>query len=133
MSRMIVAFVCGMLVSVAAILPHGAGPAAEDGAAPLYYDMGTAHVQFSDEECGTRALAVSYQLAYGAEDRTSYITAFKPKLEAAMFAALSDHLNETGNTRTGAVKRIMAAAVVDALGPDVVSDVLITEMQELGA
>jgi hypothetical protein len=129
---MIAAFLCGMLVTAAAVLPHGMGPAAQGSAPALYYDMGTAHVQYPDAECGTRTLAVAYQFEYGSDERTAFITTYKPKLEAELFAALSDHLRETGNTRVAAIRKIMARAVDGVLGEGVVSDVLITEIQVLG-
>lgn len=131
MKRTVLAFLCGMIVSAASFLPQGDGSVAEDALPGLFFDMGTAHVQYPDDDCGMRTLAVVYQLEYASDDRTSLMTAYKPKVEAAVFSALSDHLTQTGNTRTGAVKRIMSGAVAGALGDGIVDDIVITEIRAI--
>lgn len=133
MWKTISAFLLGAMLATAAILPTGSGPAAQEEGATgtFYYDMGTVHVQFEHEACGTRTLAVSYQIEYGDESKGTTITAYKPKIESYLFHALSEHLEGTQNTRPKTLQRVMARAVKDALGQGLSSDVLIMEVQVL--
>lgn len=131
MKGVLAAFGLGMLAMAAAIMP-APGATASDGGVPLYYDMGTIHVQFSHKTCGSQILAVEYQIEYADPAQTSFITAYRPKLESVIFAALSDHMLESQNTRAGQIKRIMKKAVDQAIGAGIASDVLVTEIQVLG-
>lgn len=133
MLKTVTAFLLGALVATAAVLPTGPVPA-EDGegtTGTFYYDMGTVHVQFEHEACGTRTLAVAYQIEYSDEARATTITAYKPKIESYLFHALSEHLESTQNTRPKRIQRVMAKAVKEALGESLASDVLIMEVQVL--
>ena len=98
---------------------------------PFYYDMGTIHVQFEHESCGTRTLAVAYQIEFSEESQTSTITAYKPKIQSVLFNALNEHLQETGNVRLRSLTRLMSKNVIETLGVDVAKGVLITESQML--
>ncbi|MEQ8443629.1 MAG: hypothetical protein RIM33_06090 [Alphaproteobacteria bacterium] len=131
MKSAVFAFCLGVMFAFAAGLPPRDAPAA-DGAT-FYYDMGNIHVQFEHETCGSRTLVVAYQIAFGAENQSSTITAYKPRIESSLFYALSDHLRETQNTGARSVQRIMLRAVEEALGDGIATDLLITEIQVLDA
>jgi flagellar basal body-associated protein FliL len=125
-----VAFLLGVVVTVTALMPSRPGPAAEEGAV-FYYDMGAAQVQFETENCGLRTLLVAYQIEHANDQDVPRITGYKPKVEAVIFATLSDYLMQNKTPRAGAVQSLIKRAAQGILGKDVVQDVLITDIQQL--
>jgi hypothetical protein len=126
MMKSVFAFLLGV-----ATLAASAWPSQNASAAALYYDMGTVHVQFHTEDCGLRTLAVTYQIEYAEENRTSFITSFKPKIESVLFTDLNEHLAETQNTRVRSIHKVMKRGVDSVLGEGVASDILITSTSVL--
>lgn len=98
---------------------------------PHYYDMGTIHVQFTNNSCGTHTIVITYQIEYKDPSQTETITAFKPKIQAVLFGALNDHFIQTGNTRLKSINRVMTKNVVETLGAEVATGVLIIDSQIL--
>lgn len=98
---------------------------------PHYYDMGTIHVQFAHDSCGTNTIVITYQIEYKDPAQIDTITAFKPKIQAVLFGALNDHFIQTGNTRLKSINRVMTKNVVETLGAEVATGVLIIDSQIL--
>jgi len=127
MKTAVFAFCLGVMFAFAAGLPPREAPAA-DGPS-FYYEMGNVHVQFEHEACGFKTLVVTYQIEFGDENQTRTITSYKPRIESTLFYSLTDHLIETQNTSPRSVHRVMLRAVQEALGNDIATDVVITEIQ----
>lgn len=121
--KTVVAFFLGLAAMALVVWPSHEAPAKSD---KYYYDMGTIHVQFQTEDCGARTLAVSYQIEFGDEAKTTFITSYKPKLESVLFTDLNEYLLETQNTRVRSVKKVMLRGVESVLGKGLASDILIT-------
>jgi hypothetical protein len=103
----------------------------ESAGSVLYYEMDMLHVQYEDERCGFKTVAIRYQIEYKDASKGTFITAYKPRIEAMIFDSLSEYLAEKRKARPRPIKKLMLAAVKNALGQDIASDVLITELQVL--
>ena len=114
----------GLVIALmAAITPAAAE--GEETPLPTYYPLDGIAVQYESKHCGYRTVVITAQLELGSLDQTERVTAYTPRINANLYAAMTRYLKKNKKVVDSPVRQIIKTTVNKILGKDYVKDVLL--------
>lgn len=120
-----VAVVCFGLIM---IMLGTLGTASAEGEAPplpTFYPLDGIAVQYETKHCGFRTVVISAQLELESLDQTERVTAYAPRINANLYAAMTRYLKNNKKIVESPIRQIIKTTVNKILGKNYVKDVLL--------